>query len=86
MTSAHLRKSGNSLAIRLPKTLLAILDLREGSRVEISIDRERLILSPVKKPKYTLDELLAQVTPESLHDEIDFSRPHYDSDERIKTP
>jgi antitoxin MazE len=78
MIIAHIRKWGNSLAIRLPKTLLALLDLREGSQVEISIDRDRLILSPVKKPKYTLEELLSQITPESLHDEIDFSSPNND--------
>jgi len=80
MITTHLRKWGNSLAIRLPKPLLDLVDLREGSQLEISIDRERLILSPVKKPKYTLDELLAQVTPENLHGEIDFGMPPYDTE------
>ena len=78
MITTHLRKWDNSLAIRLPKSLLDLVDLREGSQLEISIDRERLILSPVKKPKYTLDELLSQVTPENLHGEIDFGMPPND--------
>ena len=36
---------------------------------------DRLDLLPEKKPEYSLDELLAQITPETLHDEIDFGKP-----------
>jgi len=75
MVTTHIKKWGNSLAVRFPQSLLAQLNLKEDCEVEIRIDEGRLILSPVKKPKYTLDELLAQVTPESLHDEIDFGAP-----------
>jgi antitoxin MazE len=75
MVITHIKKWGNSLAIRFPQSLLAQLNLKEDGEVEIKIEEGRLILSPVKKPKYTLDELLAQVTPESLHDEVDFGAP-----------
>jgi antitoxin MazE len=75
MVTTHIKKWGNSLAIRFPQSLLAQLNLKEDGEVEIKIEEGRLILSPVKKRKYTLDELLAQVTPESLHDEIDFGAP-----------
>ena len=75
MITTHIRKWGNSLAVRFPQTLLAQLNLQADGEVEISIDEGRLILSPVKKPKYALDELLAQTTPDNLHDEIDFGTP-----------
>jgi antitoxin MazE len=72
MITTHIRKWGHSLAVRFPQSLLAQLNLQADGEVEISIEEGRLVLSPVKKPKYTLDELLAQIKPESLHDEIDF--------------
>ena len=75
MITTYIRKWGNSLAIRLPQSLLAQLNLQIDGVVEISLEEGRLILSPVKKPSYTLDELLAQITPEILHNEIDFGKP-----------
>jgi antitoxin MazE len=75
MITTHIRKWGNSLAIRFPQTVLAQLNLQVDGEVEISVNEGRLILSPVKKPKYTLDELLAQIPPESVHDELDFGKP-----------
>jgi antitoxin MazE len=75
MVTTHIKKWGNSLAVRFPQSLLAQLDLKEDSEVEISIDEGRLILSPFKKSKYTLDELLAKFTSNSLHEEIDFGAP-----------
>ena len=33
------------------------------------------IPKPKRKRKYTLEELLAQVTPENIHPEIDFGPP-----------
>ena len=75
MITTHIRKWGNSLAIRFPQSLLAQLNLQVDEEVEISLEEGRLILSPVKRPKYKLDELLSQITPESLHEEIDFGQP-----------
>ena len=75
MIITHIRKWGNSLAVRFPQSLLAQLNFQADGEVEIRIEEGRLVLSPVKKPKYTLDELLTQITPESRQDEIDFGAP-----------
>jgi antitoxin MazE len=75
MNITHVRKWGNSLAIRLPQSLLAQLNLQADGEVEIMVEDGRLILSPLKKPGYTLDELLAQISPENLHAEIDAGKP-----------
>jgi antitoxin MazE len=75
MITTHIRKWGNSLAIRFPQSLLAQLNLQANAEVEINVEKGRLVLTPINKPKYTLDELLAQITPENRHDEIDFGKP-----------
>jgi len=75
MITTHLRKWGNSLAVRFPQSLLAQLNIQVDGELEISVEEGRLILTPVNKPKYSLDDLLAQITLESLHDEIDFGKP-----------
>lgn len=60
MHSATLRSLGGSVALTLPKQLLKALSLESGSAVDITLERGKLIVSPKKRPKYTLDELLAQ--------------------------
>jgi antitoxin MazE len=70
----HIRKWGNSLAIRFPQNILSQLGLKENGEVEIRLDDNKLILSPVtvKKPKYCLEELLSQITPENQQEFVDF--------------
>jgi antitoxin MazE len=75
MIIARIKKWGNSLALRFPQSLLAQINLQADGEVEISLDKGRIIVSPVKKPSYTLDDLLGQISPDSLHDEIDFGKP-----------
>jgi len=43
---AHVRKWGNSLALRLPRTLAADANLEDGSPVELTLDRGRLVAAP----------------------------------------
>jgi antitoxin MazE len=64
-------KWGNSLAVRLPSTYAKDLGLTEGMDVDVSVVNGGLLLSPPKK-QYSLDELIAQITPENLHEETDW--------------
>lgn len=61
---------GNSLALRLPRKLAASHNLEEGSSVEIVEDAGELKIRPVKEAKYGLDDLLAGITDENLHEEV----------------
>jgi antitoxin MazE len=63
MHTATLRALGGSLTLTLPKQLLKNLGLEAGSQVEIAADRDKIILTPRQKRKYTLDELLAGMKP-----------------------
>ncbi len=62
---------GNSLGIRLPQAITQQVKLQEGELLNISIEDNKIILTPAK-PKYTLEELLKNVTPEMQHDELDW--------------
>jgi antitoxin MazE len=65
---------GNSLAVRIPKALAEQTSIREGSEVDLSVADGTLTIRP-RARAYSLDELLAQVTPENRHEEIDWGEP-----------
>lgn len=68
-------KWGNSRAIRIPKALAEEAGLDFGSKVELIADGAELRVVPQKQPRYTLEQLVAQITPENRHDEIDWGPP-----------
>jgi antitoxin MazE len=70
----EIAKWGNSLAVRLPKSIAADMGLSEGVPVELSIDAGKLVVAPAR-PKYRLADLLAQIIPENRHDEVDWGAP-----------
>jgi antitoxin ChpS len=59
MYTTNLRKVGGSVMLAVPPAILEQLELKAGSAVSLAVDGERLILEPRKKPRYTMDELLA---------------------------
>lgn len=63
------KKWGNSLAIRIPKVISEELRIQYDTEVEMIAKNGSLILSP--RPSYLLKDLLAQVSQENLHEEID---------------
>ena len=70
MMQTRIQKWGNSLAIRIPKPFALEVGLEQNSLVAVSISEGKLVLEPVK-PVYSLEELLAQVTQDNLHQEIE---------------
>ncbi len=71
MMQARVQRWGNSLAIRIPKPFALEVGLEQNSLVTISISEGKLLLEPIVKPRYTLDQLLAAVTEENLHQEVE---------------
>jgi len=67
----QIAKWGNSLAIRLPGEYAKGLGLTAGMELEVSILDGGLLLRPRRK-EYSLQELLAQVTAENVHEETDW--------------
>lgn len=63
------KKWGNSLAIRIPKVISEELSIQYDTEVEMIARKGSLILTP--RPCYLLKDLLAQVSQDNLHEEID---------------
>jgi len=66
----RVQRWGNSLAIRIPRTYAADTHLEENMTVDMSLENGHLIITPVHAPSWSLEELLAGITPENIHTEI----------------
>lgn len=71
---ARAQKWGNSLAVRIPKTVADQAGVREEDELEIEVVAQVIRLKP-RRRKLTLRQLLRRITPENLHGEADFGRP-----------
>lgn len=60
MYTTNLRKVGGSVMLVVPPALLDVLHLAAGAKVGLAVDNGRLVVEPAARPRYTLDELLAQ--------------------------
>ncbi|WP_093292864.1 AbrB/MazE/SpoVT family DNA-binding domain-containing protein [Thermoactinomyces sp. DSM 45892] len=69
--TALVSKWGNSLAIRIPNHVAEMLSIENGSEMEMVVEGQEIKLIPMKQ-RPTLEELLAKVTPENRHHEVDF--------------
>jgi antitoxin MazE len=69
-----IRKWGNSLGLRIPRSFAAEARVKDGSAVDLSVDNGRLLVRPLRSRKYTLPELLKKVTPRNLHREVPTGR------------
>jgi antitoxin MazE len=67
----RVRKWGNSLALRIPKSFATEVGLVDDSAVDISLKNGKLVVVPVEKPGAALKKLLAQVTEDNVHHEVD---------------
>ena len=71
MMQTRVQRWGNSLAIRIPKPFALEIGLEQNTLVTVSISEGKLLLEPVVEPKYTLEQLLAEVTADNLHHEVE---------------
>ena len=69
------QKWGNSLALRIPRSFALDAQIENDSLVEISLVDGQIVVKRVVTPKWTLEELLAGVTKENLHHEVDMGEP-----------
>ncbi len=67
-------KWGNSLAVRIPKTIADKIDLQEGVAVSMEISDNNIIIKP-QKQEYSLDDLLAGASAEDFTGEYDWGEP-----------
>ena len=63
-------KWGNSVALRVPSKVAEALGIVPGSVADLDIKRDKLVITP-QQHSYKLDDLLANITKQNLHQELD---------------
>ena len=74
MKSQIVVKWGNSLGIRIPIQIAKQINLQEGMSITFTIVEGGLLIKLDKK-KYALDDLLAGMSLDNVHSEIDMEQP-----------
>jgi antitoxin MazE len=68
---SQVKKWGNSASVRIPAAILDAVHVSVDQDVDIRAENGRIVIEPLRK-QLTLESLLAQVTPDNLHGEVDF--------------
>jgi antitoxin MazE len=68
----HVQRWGNSLAVRIPKTLAIEVGLQPSAEIEITIQNGQIVLTPLTRRTYSLENLVERITDENRHSETDF--------------
>jgi antitoxin MazE len=68
------QKWGNSLGVRLPKTIADSQLLSDGSRVRITEINQQIIIEALREPTLQLADLVAAISPQNLHTEHDWGK------------
>ena len=72
VTKTQLAKWGNSLAVRIPKSVVGTARLQEGDEVTLAVGKGGAIVMRPARRKYRLDELVSKITARNRHDETDW--------------
>ena len=70
-----IKKWGNSAAVRIPAAVLEATQPEINQEVDIREEAGRIVIEPVRRKKYKLDDLLKGITKDNIHQELDFGRP-----------
>ena len=69
-----IQKWGNSLALRIPKSVAQQISVGEGDDVELRVDARGLVVRPARR-RYRLAELVRKITATNRHGETDWGKP-----------
>ena len=70
----QIAKWGNSLGLRLPKSVALEAQVDEGDTVDVSVKNGAIVIQP-SRPQYSLEQLVAKITPRNRHHEDDWGQP-----------
>jgi len=66
-------KWGNSLGVRLPKSVTLEADIDAGDAVDVSVENGAIVIRP-SRPTYSLEELVGRITGRNRHGESDWGQ------------
>ncbi|MEO9189548.1 MAG: AbrB/MazE/SpoVT family DNA-binding domain-containing protein [Acetobacteraceae bacterium] len=67
-----IRKWGNSASVRIPASVMQAARIGLDQSVEIFEEQGRIVIDPVRAPTHDLAALIAAITDENRHEEIEF--------------
>ena len=73
--ASRITKWGNSLGLRIPKVLAEQAGLKEGSLVDVNLEDGTILIRSIQPPSLRLDDLLAAVHDENIHEEVSTGDP-----------
>jgi antitoxin MazE len=68
--TTSIKRWGNSLGVRLPGGLAKEVRLSEGTPVRIEAKAGRIIITPVRGTRYSLESLVKGIRPENRHESV----------------
>lgn len=71
----HIRKWGNSAAVRIPTATLDAVGLKPDDPVEVREENGRIVIERASPHPITLEWLLDGITPDNVHGEMDWGAP-----------
>jgi len=69
------KKWGNSASVRIPAGIMEAARLNLNDPVDVREEGGRIVIEPIRSNEYDLARLLAGITPENLHTEVNFGAP-----------
>jgi antitoxin MazE len=69
---ATVKKWGNSAAVRIPTSVMQAMDLDLDEVVDVREEKGRIVIEPVRRKTYVLNDLLKGITARNLHERVDF--------------
>ena len=70
-----IKKWGNSAAVRIPASVMAAAHVAMDQHVEVREEQGRIVIEPVRRKTYKLDELLGGITVKNQHKLVDTGAP-----------
>jgi antitoxin MazE len=74
-SEATISKWGNSLAVRIPRSIAKQAGLNEGDSVSMDLDNQGGVVLRPARPTYELADLVSQITPKNRHRETNWGKP-----------
>ena len=72
---AIVKKWGNSAALRIPAPVMAAAPLSLDQAVDVREEAGRIVIEPIRKAAFDIDDLVAGITDENRHATVDFGAP-----------
>lgn len=71
----RVQRWGNSLALRIPAAFARQAGLGQDSLVDISLENDRIVITPARQQEYRLADLVAAISDDNVHGEVDSGSP-----------